>query len=607
MKQFQSLYNFKPMKESVDMKILAAISDAHALEVWGNEFARGDPFPVFDADDNAFAYVFPYALGVSTFPSDVEFAVNQPQNKTRFGTIYISTQLTTHPVLRVVHSLHPLFLRGKQAEMIGSSMITAGSSLSKIYWLGLHQEYFEVKSVDKRVLLDVRNLKQVASTSIFKPSPAPSKWDENNKYWKATTSKETSKQILTPDKKEIEATLKNLTIPKPLGSWLGGPPVATILKLVPLADCVPAVNWTWWCVPTAFTMVTCYYDNYNKAIGGILDYGRLVGYWFDHPISGHNVPDFIDQIVDPNTGTWRIGFNGFSDFIKKMYGYTFATQDITADDTNDWAWNDITTEIDAGRPFVWGVPDHATCAFGYHITTNGKFIVLNTTWGDDSATQREEWLYTKGTGLTKIIPGGGTAGQNLEVWQPDGAETLLTNVSTTIKWYVWGDQIKTAEILVSADGGNTWTKIAEAAPCVIGWNYYDWTPPTVTDRARVRIRGLDANGVYMAGDGSQKNFKVLPGPRPVTLKTILVKTNTDANGFFSSPHGLEHYTPDGYAIHGILVAVQHKNGNWHTLESSNTIDNRFWWNKDTVEGIIASPNFFMQSVQIIIFAESVVG
>lgn len=75
-----------------------------------------------------------------------------------------------------------------------------------------------------------------------------------------------------------------------------------------------------------------------------------------------------------------------------------------------------------------------------------------------------------GTGLTAIIPGGGTAGQNLEVWQPDGCETLLTNVATTIRWHIWGDQIKTAEVLVSADGGNTWTTIAQAAPCVTGWN-----------------------------------------------------------------------------------------------------------------------------------------
>ena len=91
------------------------------------------------------------------------------------------------------------------------------------------------------------------------------------------------------------------------------------------------------------------------------------------------------------------------------------------------------------------------------------------------------------------------------------------------------------------------------------------------------------------------------------MKTILIETKTDEKGFFSAPHGLERYTPDGYTIRAILVAVQHKNGNWHTLEFSNNVDNRFWWNKDVVAGIIASPNFFMHPVRVLVFAEAVVG
>lgn len=236
-----------------------------------------------------------------------------------------------------------------------------------------------------------------------------------------------------------------------------------------------------------------------------------------------------------------------------------------------------------------------------------KRVVINTTWGNTAQRQREEWLYTQGTGLTAITSGGATAGQDLVLWSPDGGETVRTNVATTICWHVWGDQIKTAEVSVSSDGGNTWKAIRQTAPCTPGWNYCDWTPETVSDRARVRVRGHDAAGTYIAGDGSQNNVKVLPGPRPVTLKTILVKAETDENGFFSAPHGLERYTPDGYAIRAILVAVQHKNGNWHTLEYSHDVDNRFWWNKDVVAGVIASPNFFKQPVQIVVFSEPVVG
>lgn len=54
------------------------------------------------------------------------------------------------------------------------------------------------------------------------------------------------------------------------------------------------------------------------------------------------------------------------------------------------------------------------------------------------------------------------------------------------------------------------------------------------------------------------------------------------------------------------VSVQHKNGNWHTLKRSHDIDNRFWWN-NVVAGVIASPDFYEQPVQIVIFAEAIAG
>jgi hypothetical protein len=100
---------------------------------------------------------------------------------------------------------------------------------------------------------------------------------------------------------------------------------------------------------------------------------------------------------------------------------------------------------------------------------------------------------------------------------------------------------------------------------------------------------------------------VLAGPRPVTLTTILVRSQTDDAGCFAAPHGFERYTPDGYAIRGITVAVQHTNGNWHTIEMSNSADNRFWWNDEVVAGMIASPSFAGRPVQVIVFAEHVVG
>jgi hypothetical protein len=491
------------IENAADLAMLESIADAHAFEVWGNEIARGEPFPVADTNGDVRAYVFPYALATRTFPANLFLAARQAGLTARFGAIYVAARRTAQPVLRVVNALHPLFVGGEEAQMIGRSQLaTADACLTRIYWLGLHQEYFEISAANRRVLLDVHTLRKVEPGTALQLSAS----------------------------EEVELAEPPLPMQAAIQPTDTAAAPAPTLNLVPLADSVPAVNWTWWCVPTAWTMATCYYDNFVKGTGGIVGYGRLVGHWFDHPKSKHNVPDFIDQIIDPQTGTWRTGFSGYPDFIQKTYGYAFATKDVTANAANDWAWPDIVAEINAGRPFVWGTPNHANCAFGYRIAFDGsKRVVIHTTWGDTPQSQREEWLYTQGEGLTAIIPSGSAPGQNLVLWTPDDGETLLTDVATSVRWYIWGEQIKTAKVSISADGGNTWQTIATAAPCVSGWNNYDWTPETVSDRVRVRIRGYNAAGAYIAGDGSQNNAKVLQGPPAWRYHKTVIRTHAKNN------------------------------------------------------------------------------
>lgn len=81
-----------------------------------------------------------------------------------------------------------------------------------------------------------------------------------------------------------------------------------------------------------------------------------------------------------------------------------------------------------------------------------------------------------------------------------------------------------------------------------------------------------------------------------TFSTYYLTTTTDNKGYFSVKHGLS----SSYGIYGLKVAVQHKNGNWHTLEFSNKIDNRFWWNTTYVQGYMASPDFYNRPVRILL-------
>jgi hypothetical protein len=77
--------------------------------------------------------------------------------------------------------------------------------------------------------------------------------------------------------------------------------------------------------------------------------------------------------------------------------------------------------------------------------------------------------------------------------------------------------------------------------------------------------------------------------------TRYATTTTNGQGYFSVNHGL-----GANHIWSISVAIQHANGNWHTLEYSNSVDNRFWWNDTSVQGVINSPNFYNKPVRILL-------
>jgi hypothetical protein len=78
--------------------------------------------------------------------------------------------------------------------------------------------------------------------------------------------------------------------------------------------------------------------------------------------------------------------------------------------------------------------------------------------------------------------------------------------------------------------------------------------------------------------------------------TRYATATTNNQGLFSVNHNVA-----GGRIWSISVAVQHVNGNWHTLEFSDTVNNRFWWNNTSVQGQINSPNFRNRPVRVLLF------
>lgn len=101
-------------------------------------------------------------------------------------------------------------------------------------------------------------------------------------------------------------------------------------------------------------------------------------------------------------------------------------------------------------------------------------------------------------------------------------------------------------------------------------------------------------------------------PAEAQLLTFVLKSQTNNDGHFVAPHGLKQKPEAGgtfYPIYGILVAVQHQNGAWNTIDSSNKFNNTFFWNDDRVEGWISRGDKALANrpVRIVVFAQKTSG
>jgi hypothetical protein len=511
-------------EESIPISTLEKIADSIGYGVWGERIARGAPFPVSDEKGEAVAYVFPYFRNADRFPESKEIfdevkrlrlsqeRISQSQTpikgdlrqdlsqlSSRFGSVYVSATKRDFPVLRTSHFLHPYFFVGELAgEEAKRHLDTEEVELRRYYFLGPHEEYFEFVSKRKSVIIHAKSLKPEKPERVL-----------------VSRDVEISSQLLREIKKAWEQIEK---IPPMLIDSDELSKTHT-LKMISHHELIPVVGITWWCVPTAYTMVFGFWDNYVKGKGTVGGYGRLIDYWFDHSTNGNNVPNILDEMIDPNTRTWRAGFK---------WDHNFTIKNHTATAANGWLWKTIKAEIDSGKPLVWGVPPgvvnptigHAMTAFGYRIIHTFlfdlNFIVVYNTWGvmngvGDPLQQLDEYYFTKCQSIGLVVPGAGTNGDHTIIISPDGGETLHTSKQSQVVWYVWGNKIKKTTLSFSHDGGKSWTIIADLGN-KIGWNSYTWTPTKVTNKARIRIQGYSIFKELIAADGSQTNFKIVSAP-----------------------------------------------------------------------------------------------
>ncbi len=483
---------------TVPLETLVGIAARYVHIVWEGEAAPGEPVAVSDLAGREFAFMIPFVRGRRTFPEREEILAVVRELKAKHGpfaeegpealppaffaeleevlgemsSVEVSATLENFPVLAVRSSLHPYFLYRESAQSRAAALLrTDDVRLERILLIGPHEEYCEFAGDRRSVLIHVytfqtRTLGELAELATYVVPP----------------------QLFAAKERAWEEVLSGR-----LGS------TSYAVKRIDEWKLVPVVDWTWWCVPTAATMVACFWDNHVAAEGTKMGYGRIVDYWFEHS-SGHNVPNVLDEIIDPATGTWSA--QGYLGSLNTTNGYQFSKQDVSGSPANDWAWNDIKAEIDADRPAMWAASPpnpkhsgHAMTVFGSRVVGSQKSVIVYNTWGSTAAAQYAEYNYdqwgggqSSGTGVLKLTPGGGTGSDHAVLLAPDGGEVL--SGASEIRWYVWGSAITRTDLYHSTDGGRTWASIATVPIGFDGPHSFSWTPAATTSKGRVRNRVL---------------------------------------------------------------------------------------------------------------------
>jgi PKD repeat protein len=98
------------------------------------------------------------------------------------------------------------------------------------------------------------------------------------------------------------------------------------------------------------------------------------------------------------------------------------------------------------------------------------------------------------------------SGLVVRVLNPNGGEALKFGSTFNITWSVSGGSPSRQDVLLSRDGGVTWSVLASGLPGTVK-NFLWRVPKSATTSARIRVRVLDTNGAIVE-DTSDANFTI---------------------------------------------------------------------------------------------------
>jgi hypothetical protein len=231
-----------------------------------------------------------------------------------------------------------------------------------------------------------------------------------------------------------------------------------------------------------------------------------------------------------------------------MYKYNFTIggpsdgNGVASD--NDWAWQDIVNEVNAGRPFFWSFASHTVVGIGYRIDSSGqKYVIYLDSYGANLQQKLKELSYDQGNAFTWLRPGGGTGTEHAILLSPRWGETVFTSTPSEIRWYGWGNQNKTINLSFSGNAGKTWTALTSGLTTQAGSDSYIWLPGSVTAKGRIRMQAF-VDSEYLAGDGSVENFAVQTQAAGGNWKQIFESVGSVVAGYDQSKGHRSLYATD---------------------------------------------------------------
>ena len=454
------------------------ISDRFVRQRFG-EYVFEDMLTYYGTDDIPNAYAFIY--------------INEADEHV---TVVMGARMTCTPISEFYKGMPNYYRTLERAKTEAQKLSVATPVFKKIYYFGPEMEYYVFECGGKEVLLNTYSMKPLDKTVLFE-------------YVPETDS-------------EMERILRNKWNVYLAADDLGPSRDAYIAG-------VPYVVWSYGCSPTASSMIYWYWDNNG--------YSRLVDYFFDRHDDAENNDDYNrpnvqrELAVAMNTDSMDGGtaFTSIANghiIVANNNGYTFSSTLSPMGGTwNNFLFDWLQAELDAGRPTHWGFIDyfyagqyidHSVCAVGYEIAPPDTFITVHNTW-DETDHNWNLWTYQGGIWskprVITAVPSGAD-NNSIDLSWPSSVNTwMFQGLTYEFTWDVSGSDVDHLKmwlapgILHESYDSTNWTLVDDNIP---NTGSYFYTTPAGSLHHRINFAGLNTSNVRLSADGSFASFDTRP-------------------------------------------------------------------------------------------------